>query len=66
MSLKTFFVFQKGVPAPPSLVNMYKELSTDIPGFVKPNHGFLEGWAKQVSMKIKILFRFDGFRNLHK
>ncbi|WP_145546525.1 uracil-DNA glycosylase [Yersinia intermedia] len=36
-----------GVPAPPSLVNMYKELATDIPGFERPNHGFLQSWAEQ-------------------
>lgn len=41
------FSVVKGVPPPPSLVNMYKELSTDIEGFVTPSHGFLEGWAKQ-------------------
>ena len=43
------FSVQKGVPAPPSLVNMYKELKKDIPGFDIPSHGFLEGWAKQVT-----------------
>jgi uracil-DNA glycosylase len=32
---------------PPSLVNIYKELATDIPGFVKPSHGDLSPWAKQ-------------------
>ena len=32
---------------PPSLVNIYKELKTDIEGFEIPSHGFLEGWAKQ-------------------
>ncbi|CQJ52499.1 uracil-DNA glycosylase [Yersinia rohdei] len=36
-----------GVPAPPSLVNIYKELVTDIPGFQRPNHGFLQSWAEQ-------------------
>ncbi|CNF68378.1 uracil-DNA glycosylase [Yersinia frederiksenii] len=36
-----------GVPAPPSLVNMYKELATDIPGFQRPNHGYLQSWAEQ-------------------
>ena len=49
--VSVWFRFQKGVPSPPSLVNMYKELSTDIPGFEKPTHGFLEGWAKQVWFK---------------
>ena len=38
---------QKGVPPPPSLVNMYKELETDIEGFVRPSHGYLGGWAEQ-------------------
>lgn len=36
-----------GVKAPPSLVNMYQELSTDIPGFQTPNHGYLASWAEQ-------------------
>ncbi|WP_145599724.1 uracil-DNA glycosylase [Yersinia frederiksenii] len=36
-----------GVPAPPSLVNMYKELATDIPDFQRPNHGYLQSWAEQ-------------------
>ncbi|MEI2267129.1 uracil-DNA glycosylase [Erwinia sp. CGal63] len=36
-----------GVAVPPSLVNMYKELEADIAGFKRPNHGFLESWARQ-------------------
>ena len=35
-----------GVKTPPSLVNMYKELESDI-GCEIPNHGYLESWAKQ-------------------
>lgn len=35
------------VKIPPSLVNMYKELATDIEGFEIPGHGFLQSWAKQ-------------------
>jgi uracil-DNA glycosylase len=35
------------IVAPPSLINIYKELETDITGFKKPNHGNLIGWAKQ-------------------
>jgi len=38
---------RNGVKPPPSLVNIYKELSTDIEGFTKPTHGNLEKWAKQ-------------------
>lgn len=36
-----------GVKVPPSLVNMYKELTTDIQGFKTPGHGYLMDWAKQ-------------------
>lgn len=36
-----------GVKTPPSLVNMYKELKTDVPGFEIPSHGYLIDWAKQ-------------------
>ncbi len=31
---------------PPSLVNIYKELATDV-GFVAPKHGCLTSWARQ-------------------
>lgn len=41
------FSVQKGVKPPPSLKNMYKELTTDIPGFVAPDHGNLEAWARR-------------------
>lgn len=41
------FSVQKGIAIPKSLINIYKELATDIPGFVKPSHGNLEDWAKQ-------------------
>lgn len=36
-----------GVRVPPSLVNMYKELAQDIPGFRIPEHGYLKSWAEQ-------------------
>jgi len=41
------FSVQKGITIPPSLRNIYKELTTDIPGFVTPNHGNLTEWAEQ-------------------
>lgn len=40
------FSVQPGVRPPPSLVNIYKELESDI-GMARPAHGFLESWAKQ-------------------
>jgi len=36
-----------GVKIPPSLRNMYKELTTDIDGFNTPDHGYLVEWAQQ-------------------
>jgi uracil-DNA glycosylase len=40
------FSVQKGVPPPPSLVNIFKELREDI-GIEIPNHGNLTHWAEQ-------------------
>lgn len=40
------FSVKPGIPAPPSLQNIYKELKTDI-GCEIPKHGYLEAWAKQ-------------------
>lgn len=40
------FSVKKEVPIPPSLVNIYKELQSDL-GFSPPKHGFLEAWARQ-------------------
>lgn len=40
------FSVQKGVPKPPSLQNMFKELQADV-GFTPPSHGNLTDWTKQ-------------------
>ncbi|MBZ9538380.1 uracil-DNA glycosylase [Modicisalibacter tunisiensis] len=40
------FSVRPGVPVPPSLQNIYKELATDV-GTTPVNHGFLEHWAEQ-------------------
>jgi uracil-DNA glycosylase len=40
------FSVQRGVPVPPSLVNIYEELRTDL-GIEPPDHGNLEAWARQ-------------------
>ncbi len=39
------FSVQKGVPVPPSLVNIYKEMQNDL-GVVPPEHGCLCDWAR--------------------
>jgi len=41
------FSVNKGIKIPPSLRNIYKELETDIPGFVTPDHGDLSHWAAE-------------------
>ncbi|WP_283193990.1 uracil-DNA glycosylase [Rhizobium sp. AN80A] len=40
------FSVQPGVRIPPSLVNIYKELRSDL-GITPARHGFLEHWARQ-------------------
>ncbi len=40
------FSVKHGIKPPPSLVNIYKELHTDI-GFEIPDHGYLEKWTHQ-------------------
>jgi uracil-DNA glycosylase len=40
------FSVPPGVRPPPSLINIYKELESDL-GLPRPNHGFLEHWARQ-------------------
>lgn len=40
------FSVQKGVRIPPSLVNIYKEMQTDL-GIEAPQHGLLADWASQ-------------------
>lgn len=40
------FSVPEGVKTPPSLVNIYKEIASDL-GLDRPPHGNLEGWARQ-------------------
>jgi len=49
-----------GVQVPPSLQNIYKELLQDIPGFQKPDHGFLESWAKQGVMLLNTVLTVEA------
>ena len=55
-----------GVKTPPSLVNMYKELATDIDGFAIPGHGTLTSWAQQgVLLLNSVLTVEQGQANSH-
>ena len=40
------FSVREGVPAPPSLVNIFRELESDL-GLAVPRHGHLQRWAEQ-------------------
>ena len=40
------FSVPHGVPAPPSLVNIYKEMETDL-GLAPARHGCLQTWARK-------------------
>lgn len=53
------------VKTPPSLVNMYKELQSDL-GIEPVNHGYLENWAKQgVLLLNAVLTVEDSNANAH-
>lgn len=61
------FSVKKGVKIPPSLKNIYKELCNDIEGFVMPEHGNLNAWAKQgVLLLNTVLTVEDGQAHSHK
>lgn len=56
-----------GVKLPPSLKNIFKELETDIDGFVSPQSGELTAWAKQgVLMLNNVLTVREASPNSHK
>ena len=40
------FSVNKGIQIPPSLINIYKEMASDIKTYI-PNNGYLVKWAKQ-------------------
>ena len=59
------FSVRKGIPKPPSLVNIFKELENDL-GIKEPDDGFLEPWAKQgVLLLNSVLTVRQGMANSH-
>ncbi len=61
------FSVKKGVTPPPSLKNIYKELTNDIEGFHAPSHGELTYWARQgVLMLNNVLTVRAATPNSHK
>ena len=60
------FSVQKGIAKPPSLVNIFKELESDL-GVGQPGHGCLSDWAKQgVLLLNTVLTVRRGHANSHK
>ena len=60
------FSVKAGVPIPPSLQNIFKELKADL-GIDPPNNGELTDWAKQgVLMLNSVLTVREGQANSHK
>ena len=60
------FSVNPGVKAPPSLINMYKELNTDLGCYI-PNNGYLKKWADQgVLLLNTVLTVRAGEANSHK
>lgn len=43
-------------------MNMYKELATDIPGFERPDHGYLQSWAEQGVLLLNTVLTVEGGR----
>ncbi len=60
------FSVKPGVPPPPSLMNIFKELNTDI-GCYMPDNGYLKKWADQgVLLLNTVLTVRAGMANSHK
>lgn len=60
------FSVKKGVARPPSLVNIYKEITDDV-GVTMPPYGDLTGWAKQGILLLNtVLTVRAGSPNSHK
>lgn len=60
------FSVQPGIPAPPSLKNIYKELHDDLGCYI-PNNGYLKKWADQgVLLLNTVLTVRAGQANSHK
>lgn len=60
------FSVQKGVQIPPSLLNIYKELNSEL-GLYIPNNGYLEKWARQGVLLLNAALTVrDGAANSHR
>lgn len=59
------FSVQPGIPAPPSLQNIYKELKRDL-NIDIPRHGYLQSWADQGVLMLNTSLTVErGMANAH-
>ena len=59
------FSVKPGIQIPPSLVNIYKELETDL-GIAPVAHGYLESWAQQGVLLLNAVLTVENSRaNAH-
>ncbi|MDD6308680.1 MAG: uracil-DNA glycosylase [Clostridia bacterium] len=59
------FSVREGVPIPPSLINIYKEIVSELGGFI-PDNGYLMPWAEQgVLLLNNVLTVRGGVANSH-
>ena len=58
------FSVKNGVRIPPSLKNIYKELSSDI-GVEIPSHGHLQKWAKQGVLLLNTVLTVEELSLIH-
>eukprot|EP00189_Rhodosorus_marinus_P011850 CAMPEP_0184737640 /NCGR_PEP_ID=MMETSP0315-20130426/422_1 /TAXON_ID=101924 /ORGANISM="Rhodosorus marinus, Strain UTEX LB 2760" /LENGTH=305 /DNA_ID=CAMNT_0027204939 /DNA_START=324 /DNA_END=1241 /DNA_ORIENTATION=- len=56
------FSVQRGVARPPSLLNIFKELQKDIPGFAIPKHGSLQSWADQGVLLLNSVLTVEAYK----
>jgi uracil-DNA glycosylase len=56
------FSVPQAVPLPPSLLNIYKELAADIPGFKPPRSGCLKRWAEQGVLLLNTVLTVEAGR----
>lgn len=55
------FSVRAGVTPPPSLINIYKEMQTDL-GLAPPRHGNLEHWAQQGVLLLNAVLTVEAHR----
>lgn len=56
------FSVRPGIQPPPSLLNIYQELSHDIAGFALPEHGCLQSWANQGVLLLNTVLTVEAGR----